>query len=164
MFQFYNLIPSLTARENVALVTEIVEHPMTAGRGARPGRPRAAPRSLSRAAFGGRAAARGDRARHRQAAGRAALRRADRRARHHHRHRRPRGARARQPRTRHRDRRHHAQRGHRGHGRPGRSPGGRPVAGSSGTPIQDHARRSSNGEPMPRFARSIGSSFAICGR
>ena len=29
MFQFYNLIPSLTARENVALVTEIVEHPMT---------------------------------------------------------------------------------------------------------------------------------------
>jgi putative ABC transport system ATP-binding protein len=30
VFQFYNLIPSLTARENVALVTEIVEHPMTA--------------------------------------------------------------------------------------------------------------------------------------
>ncbi len=29
VFQFYNLIPSLTARENVALVTEIVEHPMT---------------------------------------------------------------------------------------------------------------------------------------
>ena len=29
MFQFYNLIPSLTARENVALVTEIVDHPMT---------------------------------------------------------------------------------------------------------------------------------------
>ena len=28
MFQFYNLIPSLTARENVALVTEIAEHPM----------------------------------------------------------------------------------------------------------------------------------------
>ena len=28
VFQFYNLIPSLTARENVALVTEIVEHPM----------------------------------------------------------------------------------------------------------------------------------------
>ena len=30
VFHFYNLIPSLTARENVTLVTEIVEHPMTA--------------------------------------------------------------------------------------------------------------------------------------
>jgi putative ABC transport system ATP-binding protein len=29
VFQFYNLIPSLTARENVALVTELVDHPMT---------------------------------------------------------------------------------------------------------------------------------------
>jgi putative ABC transport system ATP-binding protein len=28
VFQFYNLIPSLTARENVELVTEITEHPM----------------------------------------------------------------------------------------------------------------------------------------
>lgn len=28
VFQFYNLIPSLTAAENVALVTEIAEHPM----------------------------------------------------------------------------------------------------------------------------------------
>jgi putative ABC transport system ATP-binding protein len=28
VFQFYNLIPSLTARENVALVTEIAEAPM----------------------------------------------------------------------------------------------------------------------------------------
>lgn len=28
IFQFYNLIPSLTARENVALVTEIVRRPM----------------------------------------------------------------------------------------------------------------------------------------
>jgi putative ABC transport system ATP-binding protein len=28
VFQFYNLIPSLTARENVALVTDIVAHPM----------------------------------------------------------------------------------------------------------------------------------------
>lgn len=28
VFQFYNLIPSLTARENVALVTEIVDSPM----------------------------------------------------------------------------------------------------------------------------------------
>jgi putative ABC transport system ATP-binding protein len=30
VFQFYNLIPSLTARENVALVTEIAEKPMAA--------------------------------------------------------------------------------------------------------------------------------------
>lgn len=29
VFQFYNLIPSLTARENVALVTEIAEHPLS---------------------------------------------------------------------------------------------------------------------------------------
>lgn len=29
VFQFYNLIPSLTARENVALVTEISSHPFT---------------------------------------------------------------------------------------------------------------------------------------
>ena len=28
VFQFYNLIPSLTARENVALVTDIAPHPM----------------------------------------------------------------------------------------------------------------------------------------
>ena len=44
------------------------------------------------AALGRRAAARGDRARHRQASGGAAVRRADRRARHLHRHRRARGA------------------------------------------------------------------------
>jgi putative ABC transport system ATP-binding protein len=30
VFQFYNLIPSLTARENVELVTEIAAHPMVA--------------------------------------------------------------------------------------------------------------------------------------
>ena len=30
VFQFYNLIPSLTVRENVALVTDIAEHPMDA--------------------------------------------------------------------------------------------------------------------------------------
>ncbi|MCE9611566.1 MAG: ABC transporter ATP-binding protein [Chthoniobacter sp.] len=29
IFQFYNLIPSLTARENVALITEIARNPMT---------------------------------------------------------------------------------------------------------------------------------------
>jgi putative ABC transport system ATP-binding protein len=31
VFQFYNLIPSLTAAENVALVTDIAEHPMDPG-------------------------------------------------------------------------------------------------------------------------------------
>ncbi len=30
VFQFYNLIPSLTARENVALVTDIADHPLPA--------------------------------------------------------------------------------------------------------------------------------------
>src|SRR4051794_3653866 len=30
VFQFYNLIPSLTARENVQLVTDIASHPMDA--------------------------------------------------------------------------------------------------------------------------------------
>lgn len=30
VFQFYNLIPSLTARENVVLVTEIADHPLSA--------------------------------------------------------------------------------------------------------------------------------------
>lgn len=29
IFQFYNLIPSLTSRENVALVTELAEHPLS---------------------------------------------------------------------------------------------------------------------------------------
>lgn len=29
VFQFYNLIPSLTARENIALITDIAEQPMT---------------------------------------------------------------------------------------------------------------------------------------
>lgn len=29
VFQFYNLIPSLSARENVELVTDIVQHPLT---------------------------------------------------------------------------------------------------------------------------------------
>ena len=81
VFQFYNLIPSLTARENVALVTEIAAHPMTPDEALAAGGPRRAARPLPGAALGRRAAARRDRARHRQAARRAALRRADRRAR-----------------------------------------------------------------------------------
>ena len=42
IFQFYNLIPSLTARENVALITEIARGPDGSGRGfghGEPGRP-----------------------------------------------------------------------------------------------------------------------------
>ena len=39
VFQFYNLIPSLTARENVALVTEIADRPDDAGRSTDAGRP-----------------------------------------------------------------------------------------------------------------------------
>ena len=92
VFQFYNLIPSLTARENVALVTEIVPNPMTPEEALALVEPRSSPRSLSRAALRRRAAARRDRARDRQAARRAAVRRADRRARHHDRRRRARGA------------------------------------------------------------------------
>lgn len=38
VFQFYNLVPSLTARENVALVTEISPQPHEARRGAGDGR------------------------------------------------------------------------------------------------------------------------------
>ena len=111
MFQFYNLIPSLTARENVALVTEIADRPLRpedalalVGLGERH-------RPLSGAALGRRAAARRDRARDRQAARRAALRRADRRARL----RRPasscsRSSSAIEPRARHDDGRDHPQR------------------------------------------------------
>jgi putative ABC transport system ATP-binding protein len=82
VFQFYNLIPSLTARENVALVTDIAARP--------DGRPmrrwrwlawKTARRSLSVATLSWRrTAARGDCPCRRQATRRAVLRRADRRA------------------------------------------------------------------------------------
>jgi putative ABC transport system ATP-binding protein len=50
VFQFYNLIPSLTVLENVALVNEIADKPLDpAGTCAR--RPRATARPLSLAAF-----------------------------------------------------------------------------------------------------------------
>ena len=69
VFQFYNLIPSLTARENVALVTDIVERSDDAGRSAGRWSPSAHRlRSLSVAAVRRRAAARRDRAGDRQAA------------------------------------------------------------------------------------------------
>ena len=94
VFQFYNLIPSLTARENVALVTEIADAPDGPRRGARARRPRGPHRPLPRAALRRRAAARRDRARDREAARRAALRRAHRRARRRDRQARARGDRA----------------------------------------------------------------------
>ena len=81
VFQFYNLIPSLTARENVALVTDIVSNPMRPEEAlALVGLKRPA-RSFPGTAFRRRAAASRDRARHRQAARGAPLRRADWRAR-----------------------------------------------------------------------------------
>ena len=39
VFQFYNLIPSLTVRENLALVTDIAKNPDASGRGHRTRRP-----------------------------------------------------------------------------------------------------------------------------
>jgi len=109
VFQFYNLIPSLTARENVAAVTEIARDPI---------RPEEAlalvgladrldhfPSQLS-----GGQQQRIAIARHRQESGRAAVRRAHRRARFRHGHRRAGGDRARQPGTRHHHCSDHAQR------------------------------------------------------
>ncbi len=81
VFQFYNLVPSLTARENVALVTEIARRPDEAGGRARPRRAQGPHLAFPRAAFRRRTAARGDCARDRQAARNPALRRADGRAR-----------------------------------------------------------------------------------
>jgi putative ABC transport system ATP-binding protein len=109
VFQFYNLIPSLTARENVALVTDLVDAPMKpedalalVGLGERldhfisqlsggeqqrvaiaraiAQRPGRADGPFPVADVRRRAAARGHRPRRRQAARRAAVRRADRRA------------------------------------------------------------------------------------
>ena len=109
VFQFYNLIPSLTARENVALVTEIAQGSDDARGSARSRRARRSHGSLSGAAFRWRAAASRHCPRHRQAAGGAALRRADRRPRQQDRHSRAGGARCRQPGARHVDGDHHPQ-------------------------------------------------------
>ena len=79
VFQSYNLIPSLTARENVELACAGAERPIAAGRGARAGGPERAHGPFSGTAFGRRAAARRRRARDREAARAAAVRRADRR-------------------------------------------------------------------------------------
>ena len=75
VFQFYNLIPSLTALENVALVTDIAERPMSPSEAldlvGLTDRAHHFPAQLVR----WRAATRRDRARHRQASRRPALRR-----------------------------------------------------------------------------------------
>ncbi len=127
VFQFYNLIPSLTARENVALVTEIAGDPTrcpatrsswSASAGSR--------RPLPGPALRRRATARRHRPRHRQAPGGPAVRRAHRRARRQDRHPGARRAGAGQPRAGHRDRRDHPQRADRHHGGPRDHAGRRP--------------------------------------
>ena len=60
VFQFYNLVPSLTARENVALITGSRDPMTPARRWSSPACRRAA--TISRAAFRRRAAARRHRA------------------------------------------------------------------------------------------------------
>ena len=67
VFQFYNLIASLTAEENVELVTEIADRAHAGEGGARAGRSRRPLASFPRAALGWRATARRHRARHREA-------------------------------------------------------------------------------------------------
>ena len=98
IFQFYNLIPSLTARENVALVADMRRQAHVARRRARARRALRAARPLPVADVGRRAAARRDRARGRQEAGDPPLRRAHGRARRRDGAARARGARSRQPR------------------------------------------------------------------
>ena len=124
VFQFYNLIPSLTARENVAAVTEIARSPMRpeaalelVGMGARLDH---FPAQLSGGEQQRVAIAR---AIAKQPGG-AAVRRADWRARLDDGHRRARGAGERQPPPRHHHRRDHPQRGDRRDGRPGDPHGG----------------------------------------
>ena len=110
IFQFYNLIPSLTARENVALVSEIAPHPMKPEEALELVGLEQPPGPFSGAAFRRRAAARRHRPRRRQAAGDHAVRRADRRARFQDRHPGAGGAGRDQPRARHHHRDHHPQR------------------------------------------------------
>jgi ABC-type sugar transport system ATPase subunit len=88
IFQSFHLVPTLTAEENVAVPLELAGRAGRAAAGARLAR-RAGPRRprgpLSRAALGGRAAARGGGARGGAAAGSAAGRRAHRQSRFRHR-------------------------------------------------------------------------------
>jgi ABC-type lipoprotein export system ATPase subunit len=78
VFQFYNLVPSLTAYENVALGHGGGQESDAAGRRPRAGRARGADASLPGAAIRRRAAARGHCTRDSKASGGAALRRANR--------------------------------------------------------------------------------------
>ena len=77
VFQFYNLIPSLTVRENVALVTDIVAHPMDIDEAISLVGLAARQRPLPGPVVGRRTAAGGDRARDREEARGAAVRRAE---------------------------------------------------------------------------------------
>ena len=110
VFQFYNLIPSLTAKENVALVTEISRDPLPPGDALEIVRSRRPLEPLPFPAIRWRAAARCDCQGHREATGRAALRRADGSLGHHDRDRGAGGDRENQSGTRHVDRGDHAQR------------------------------------------------------
>ena len=80
VFQFYNLIPSLTARENVSLVTEVADQSDDSIRCTGSGRSFRPNGSLPIAAFRGRTAARRDRTCDRKTSGCFVVRRADRRA------------------------------------------------------------------------------------
>ena len=80
VFQFYNLIPSLTAQENVAVVTEIAENPMVPEEALAMVGLTERHESFSRPAFRRRAAARGHRPRDLEKSRGAALRRTHRRA------------------------------------------------------------------------------------
>ena len=115
------------------------------------GRPRPSARSLPGAAVGRRAAARRHRPGDRQASRRAALRRADRRARHHDRRRRARRHRPREPRARDGDGRHHPQCRHRRHGRP------------RGAPRRRARRRRRLGTPSRRRSRSCAGEVPAAG-
>ena len=123
------------------------------GGGARARRAVAAARPLPVAALRRRAAARRDRARDRQAPGRPALRRADRRARLPDRQGRAGGDRPDQRRARHDRRGHHAQRRDRGHGGPGDAPRRRPHHARRRERDASSRRRSCPGEgPRPQAA------------
>ena len=73
VFQFYNLISSLTAKENVAVVTEIASNPMVPEECTGPCRINRQAGSFSRPALRRRAAARGHCPRHFQKPGGASL-------------------------------------------------------------------------------------------